>query len=384
MMTRRQLLSVLAAASGNAALKAQRSSESLGAAYDLLYQALELLSASSTSGDVGRAVRFLRGALDQYPSFGDAHYYRALCLKRLNQDSALQMSDMQAADRYQSEARRDRRDPFTLAVPKLEEQLAQVGQKWALVVGLSQFQPETGAEPLRFAADDAASFADMLRDPSVGRFPANQVFLLTNEHATTAAVKARLNTIATRAKPEDVVVVYVSTHGSSRSDDLRGVSYLYTYDTNVTSRDFVFGSALAMVELSGIISTRCLAQRTVVILDTCHSGAGTAPSQSLSASDLDRLRAGAGRYILTSCQDGQLSYEDNGHGLFTASLLNQLRAKHGCVPMMALYSAVKTEVSNKAAAAYKRQQSPVLAASENAAPVVLGAAVGSPGTCPVA
>ena len=52
--------------------------------------------------------------------------------------------------------------------------------------------------------------------------------------------------------------------------------------------------------------------------------------------------------------------------------------------MMALYSAVKTEVSNKAAAAYKRQQSPVLAASENAAPVMLGAAVGSPGTCPVA
>ncbi len=230
-----------------------------------------------------------------------------------------------------------------------------------------------------FAANDALAFADLLRDPSVGRFPANQGFSLINANATTSAIKARLNTIATRAKPEDVVVVYVSTHGSARGDDLRGVSYLYTYDTNVTSRDQIFGSALAMVELSSIISTRCVAQRTLVILDTCHSGAG-APSSALSSQDFDRLREGAGRYILSSCEEGQLAYEDNGHGLFTASLMTQLRARKGCVRVNDLYAAVKAEVSTKVAQTYKKEQRPVIAASENAAPIVLGAPVGT-GNC---
>ena len=268
-MTRRQLLA-LAAATG---LRAQSNNDILGAAQDYVYQALELLSAHATPDQVTHAVRMLRLALDDYPSFGDAHYYRSLCLRRLNRDPGLQKSDLEDAERHRSEALRDKRDPFFVAVPKLGS-LAAIGQKWALVVGISQFQPNTGAEPLGAAANDATAIAQILKDPSIGRFPANQVFLLTNESATTAAIKARLNYIATRARPEDIVLTYVSTHGSARTDDLRQVSYLYTYDTDVTSRDLIFGSSLAMVDVSGIISSRCVAQRTAVIFDTCHSGAG--------------------------------------------------------------------------------------------------------------
>src|SRR5579862_1930649 len=165
-MTRRQLIALAAAAP---LLRAQKSSESVGAALDLMYQALELLSPHAAPADVTRAVRFLRGALDQYPAFGDAHYYRSLCLKRLNQEPALQKSGLDAAQRYQSEALRNQHDPFFLAVPKVDPNLAIVGQKWALVVGISQFQPDTGAEPLTFAANDAKSLADLLRDPNVGR-----------------------------------------------------------------------------------------------------------------------------------------------------------------------------------------------------------------------
>ena len=100
------------------------------------------MSEHSTDEAVNRAILLIRTSLDENASFGDAHYYRAL------------------------------------------------------VVGISKFQANTGADPLPFAADDAG-----------------------------AAIKARL-----------------STHGSSRSDDLRQVSYLYTYDTDVTSRDQVFGN----------------------------------------------------------------------------------------------------------------------------------------------
>jgi hypothetical protein len=367
-MTRRELLAMTVAAG---TLRAQSAGDSMGAARDLLYQALELLSADAKPAEVTRGVRFLRGALDQYPSFGDAHYYRALCLRRLNQEPGLQKNDLQAAERYQSEALRDNRDPFSLAVPRIYENLATVGQKWALVVGISQFQPDVGAESLRFAAADATSFAEVLRDPQVGRFPSNQVYLLTNDKATAGSIKARLNNIATKAKPEDIVVVYVSSHGSSRADDLRGVSYLYTYDTNVTSRDQIFGTALAMVEVSSIISTRCAAQRTVVVFDTCHSGAGSY-AQPLSSGEIDRLRAGAGRYVLTSCEADELAYEDAGNGFFTASLIAQLRARKGCIRLSDLHPLIRQEVSDRAMRAKGKPQRPVMTTSQNAAPIVLG------------
>ncbi len=371
-MTRRELLGVLAA--GAVPLPGQSTGDNAAAARDLVYQALELLGANAAPTTVTRAIRFLRGALDQEPSFGDAHYYRALCLKRLNQDPVLQKRDLEAAERYQSEALRDRRDPFTLAVPKIYETLPVVGQKWALVVGISRFQPDTGAERLQAAAADASAFAELLKDPAAGRFPANQVFLLTNERATTGAIKARLNTIATRAKPEDVVVVYMSTHGSSRSEDLRKVSYLYTYDTDVTSRDQIFGTALPMVEISAIISGRCVAQRTIVIFDTCHSGAGS--PQTLSTEDMDRLREGAGRYVISSCEANQLAYEDSGQGFFTASLIQRARERRGCVRLKDLFSQVQRDVQERVGKRYGKLQRPVMASSASAAEIVLGTAVG--------
>jgi len=354
---------------------AQSTGDVQGAARDFVYQALELLSERAAPAQIESASRLLRFALDQDASFGDAHYYRYLCLQRLNKDTAMQRTHLEAAQRNESEALRDKRDPFVLAVPRIYESLPTIGQKWALVVGISRFQPNTGAEPLQFAANDAHAFADALRDPAVGRFPASQVLLLTNEEATTANIKARMNTIARRARPEDVVVTYASTHGSSRSDDLRQVSYLFTYDTDVTSRDQIFGTALPMVEISGIISNRCVAQRTIAIFDTCHSGAGL-PSQALTSAEIDRLRAGAGRYVISSCEPDQRSYEDAGHGFFTASLIEQLRAKAGCVRLTSLFESVQKDVSARVAARFGKAQRPVMARSEAASEIVLGAAVG--------
>lgn len=180
-MTRPELLTFAAAVCvrGRVAF-AQDRGDTIGAARDLVYQALERLSASATPADVTAASRILRNALDQEPGFGDAHYYRYLCLRRLNQDAVLQRTHLESAQRYESEALRDKRDPFVLAVPRIYESLPVVGQTWALVVGVSQFQPETGAERLQFAAADAQAFADVLRDPNVGRFPAAPVFALTN------------------------------------------------------------------------------------------------------------------------------------------------------------------------------------------------------------
>ncbi len=214
--------------------------------------------------------------------------------------------------------------------------------------------------------------AETLRNPSVGRFPTKNVFLLTNDGATVAAVKSKLSFIATRAKPEDIVLVYISTHGSSRTDDIKQVSYLYTYDTDVTSRDQIFGTALPMVDVANIIRTRCTAQRTAIVFDTCHSGSATA-SDALSTEDLDRLRDGAGRYVLSSCEPNQSSYETEGHGCFTASFLRVFADHQGCIRMNDLFTSVQKDVSQTVDQRFHQAQRPVMAKSDHAAELILGA-----------
>jgi uncharacterized caspase-like protein len=370
-MTRREFAALSAGAVMASGVQAQSSAASRGAAKDLLYQGLELLSAHSDEPQVNRAMGFFGRALDEWASYGDAHYYRYLCLRRLRRDTFAGALDK--ARMYHSEALGEARDPFVLAVPKIYGDLASVGQKWALVVGISRFQPDIGAEPLQCPAHDAHDFADLLRNPQIGRFSATQVFELTDEHATTSAIKARLNTIATKAKSEDIVVIYFSTHGSSRSDDIRQVSYLFTYDTNVSSRDDVFGSALPMVEISSIVSSRCLAQRTVLIFDTCHSGAGAA-AETLSAGEVGRLREGAGRFVLSSCQANQRSYENAEHGYFTASLMDRLKQRQGCIRLTDLFAQVRDDVSARVQHEVHKAQEPALYRSENAAEIILGSA----------
>ena len=93
-MTRRGLLGL----AGAATLRGW-TGDSLGAARDLVYQALECLSEKASPEQVKQAIRFLRGALDQYPSFGDAFYFRGLCLKHQGLDPT---RDLAKASEYQS------------------------------------------------------------------------------------------------------------------------------------------------------------------------------------------------------------------------------------------------------------------------------------------
>ena len=136
-----------------------------------------------------------------------------------------------------------------------------------------------------------------------------------------------------------------------------------------------------MVEISSILCNRCVAQRTVAIFDTCHSGAAE-PGQALAAQDLDRLREGAGRYILSSCQADQLAYEADGNGYFTASLIRHLTERKGCARLGDLFTRVQQDVSETVQRKHGKEQRPVIAKSESAAEIVLGTPSGqSPEAC---
>ena len=139
-----------------------------------------------------------------------------------------------------------------------------IRNRYALVVGVGQFK--NGINPLQFSVKDARSFYDFL----LGRagFPSNGVYFLADQNATRDNVVRYLSAIRNSAQEDDLVVVYMSSHGTP-PDKFGGV-YIVTYDTEVSPRERVWQTAVAETVLKDFVEN-LRARRLVMILDTCYS-----------------------------------------------------------------------------------------------------------------
>jgi uncharacterized caspase-like protein len=367
-----------------------RPGESCFTAKDLIVQALEHLRADSPPSDLEDADQLLRRAIDLCAESGDAWYYRSLVEARLNHASKAEFAMIQAR-LFPSEALEQKLNPFNLATPasrgfgpSKSNSAAPpsaapivpgpVQQKWALVIGISHFS-DHGIRPLNYTTQDADAFAAELQDPKIGNFPADHVKKITDADATTKNIKEQLNWIARSAEPNDLVVIYVATHGSPRSlDSVSGINYLITYDTEMNTagqlnEDAMYATALPMVELADSVATRMRALRTLVILDTCYSGgsvsnlpaAAAAAKAAPSRQMLEQMSQGTGRIVLAASQSDEESLESAklGHGYFTYFLLQALKSGEGLTPMTKVYGEVSKSVSQLASEGGQRQH-PVL------------------------
>ena len=166
------------------------------------------------------------------------------------------------------------------------------------------------------------------------------------------------------------------------SADSDGYSkYLLPHDAN---RADLFGSALSMEELSRILQ-RLRAERVVLIIDSCFSGAagGRTPYEPIIASRgviteefLARIaNLGKGRVILTASGSREVARESNKHrhGVFTHFLLEGLRGaadidRDGRIDVDEIYK----YVSQKVSAATHGQQNPMRKSPNLTGTVILG------------
>jgi hypothetical protein len=139
-----------------------------------------------------------------------------------------------------------------------------IRNRYALVVGVGQFK--NGITPLQFSVKDARSFSDFLL--SRAAFPSNGVYFLADQNATRDNVVRYLSAIRNSAQEDDLVVVYMSSHGTP-PDKFGGV-YIVTYDTEVSPRERVWQTAVAETVLKDFVEN-LKARRLVMILDTCYS-----------------------------------------------------------------------------------------------------------------
>jgi hypothetical protein len=209
------------------------------------------------------------------------------------------------------------------------------GKTLALVMGISQYQRLQPDRNLQFADRDAQSFADFLRTPRGGGLPAEDMYVLTNEQATSAGIRNALNAVLTVAGRSDTFILYFSGHTAQQG---QANQFLVTYDSD--AQDF---GATAIPESDVVTALkRSHAGRILVFVDSDHADTFT--------------NIGDGRFfILTATGPGQTAYESanfgGGHGAFTYFLLRALNGdadagNNRLISIDEIYRYVFTQVRN--------------------------------------
>jgi hypothetical protein len=239
--------------------------------------------------------------------------------------------------------------------------------RWAVVIGIGTY--DNPAIPrLKFSVSDADGVYRTLLG-SAG-FKKDNVLLLTDtaeRKPTLKNIKWALGTFLARtAKKDDTVVIFFAGHGAPEADP-RGLErdglakYLIPSDADP---DDLYSTALPMDELQTIFG-RLEAERVVVFLDACYSGAAggrtfAAKKTRASAVDdlfLERLTRSKGRAIVTASRPGEVSFElsDLRHGIFTYYLIEGLKGaadlnRDGVVTLQELYEYLEQQVTRKSRA----------------------------------
>jgi len=197
----------------------------------------------------------------------------------------------------------------------------------ALVIGIGEgYCPSLQLPSL--VRKDAEAVAQILCDPTLCGYPPSQVWLLLDEQATKSNIVDALRELAATAKPDDTVVVFFSGHGGRRIGAPEYAGYLYPADYVPGDPD---GTGLLAQELTELL-TAIPAARVVLLMDACHAEAAAHVKaegetkgmlSGLRDAALEKLSSGAGRVVIASCRETEVSMTSSwrGHSLFTHFLL---------------------------------------------------------------
>ena len=285
--------------------------------------------ALGANADQEAILRRLKTAMTLCPGEGEV-WKLAYC-------SALALGDQAQADRY-------RRRALLGGIESLECGSAKrpgpseairppgfVRDKYALIVGIGTFE-DPKIPHLRYTAKDAQDLAAVLIEHA--HFPRENVVLLTDAEATRANILSALQRLILEAHPDDLVLLYISSHGSPKkeSQGLSGIGYIITYDTKF---DQLWLDSIEYTDFSEKV-TLIKSDRLVTILDTCFAGQALAEGakrlvleggSNVDARTAEMFLSGNGDYVLTSSREDEQSWESDGLGnsYFTHFLIEALR-----------------------------------------------------------
>ena len=199
------------------------------------------------------------------------------------------------------------------------------GKTYALLVGISKYQkPELS---LQFAHADASVFGELLQSPRGGGLPPDDVLLLTDEKATTAAVRNGFQDfLKRRAGKNDTVIILIAGHGTVEVPGSKN-AFILTYDSDPQD---LKSTALPMAELQSLFEEQ-LAKvgRVLLFVDVCKAGTiGTIHNTSVSANVQQLGDVQGDLFGLLASRPKEVSLEGpqfgGGHGVFSYYVIKGL------------------------------------------------------------
>ncbi len=192
-----------------------------------------------------------------------------------------------------------------------------------LAVGITAYRDGALRQGVKFAAGDARAIAAALSAPGRAATPrVAQPVLLTEEEATGTRIRQELEAMASRVQPADVFVLYLAGHGVSNDQG----EYVFLPQDLLYQNSASLRGGLDGPELRKLLA-RFRSTKTVVVLDTCSSGAFRLAGRSLGEKGaIDRLAQLSGRVVLAAAGDQKMALEspDNQRGIYTGALLRAL------------------------------------------------------------
>lgn len=301
------------------------------------YVLRDLAKYKSLCGDQAGAVETMKKAVAWFKEFGEPFegHQTELALEKLGAAHPVVASGMTSP-----------------AVSAVNQALAvapnrPIADKWALVVGISKFEDPL-IHPLTYAAKDAVDFYNyLIKDAG---FKPDHVHLLLDEQADARRIKHEIGDdfLIRAVGPDDLVVIYFSTHGSSPEMDSQGDSYLISYDSEFKS---LWGS-IEMNKLSAEIKKHLQTNRMLLILDACHSGATDSSSKGLTRGtnfNAEQIVQGCGKQVVCSSRPEEQSWLSKrySNSVFTKQLLEALRSQGKYTKLSSAFDNMASQVESE-------------------------------------
>ena len=188
---------------------------------------------------------------------------------------------------------------------------------YALLIGVTHYQAK--AYDLGYPAQDALGLAEALKAQKGKLYKDVVVKVLTDQDATTTAVKRGLSWLRKATTAHDLAIVFAAGHGTT---DPKGNFWFLTYDMDP---DDISATAVSRSDISDVLFD--LPGKKLLFLDACHSGAALNAGArgvtdiSSAVSDFAQTEGGVVAYAASTGREFSFENETWGHGAFTKALI---------------------------------------------------------------
>lgn len=234
------------------------------------------------------------------------------------------------------------------------------GRLFVIAVGASQYFDSRLS--LRYALSDAETLAKALKSGSKNLYSSIETVLVADRDATKQGIDDAFQKIAAKARPQDTFVFFMAGHGITDGGKYFFLPYDFVYRDETSIEMTAIGQDQLQQWLAMIPT-----QRSLVLLDTCESGAMTGQDVASrgieQAIAYERITRAMGRTTIAASSSAAPALEGyKGHGVFTYALLNALASgdtnSDGAVDVLEMIGWIDREVPILSEKAFNFRQIP--------------------------